>query len=565
METKIKLPVGVDSFEKIRNGNYYYVDKTMLIEQVLDEGSEVTLFTRPRRFGKTLNMSMLKSFFEIGTDPSLFEGLHILKNTELCEQYMGKYPVILISLKNVEAISYKEARSQLVKRINREARRFQFLLESDILSDIDKDLFRTLLQADMDDATLTNSLQELTELLEIQFSQKVVVLIDEYDVPLQKAYEQGYYDEMAFLIRGLFGNVLKTNESLAFAVLTGCLRIAKESIFTGLNNFKIYSILDIKFDEAFGFTDEEVRGILQTYGLSDHFDAVKEWYDGYRFGNVDVYCPWDVVNYCDDHYDNPDVEFKNYWMNTSGNEIIEHFAESVHDPKMLSVKRELESLVNGNTVSKEINEMITYKDLYSDSANLWSALYMTGYLTKRGSIERNGCYAVAIPNREIRDTIVNRVYKLFRDEVSQNEKLVKSFCNAILKANAQQVEKLLNECMEKTISLRDTFTRAVRENFYHGLLLGLLTNYDWIEVRSNQESGDGYSDIMMKAKNKIGIVIELKYSDSENRLDTQSRDALQQIEDNNYTQALREDGYRTILKYGIAFHHKICKVLIESD
>ena len=360
MERQLALPVSVEDFKEIRQDGYYYVDKTSLIEQVLIGKCKVTLFTRPRRFGKTLNMSMLKHFFEIGTDSSLFEGLHISQNTELCDQYMGKYPVISISFKGIEAESYAKARSQLVKRINREVRRFQILLTSDILSDVDKDLFRELLKKDMDDATLVNSLQELTELLEIHFSQRVIVLIDEYDVPLAKAYEHGYYDEMVLLMRNLFGNVLKTNESLAFAVLTGCLRIAKESIFTGLNNFKVYSITDIAFDEAFGFTNDEVREMLRYYNLENHFDGVKEWYDGYHFGNADVYCPWDVVNYCYDHYNDPDVAFQNYWMNTSGNDVIDHFVDSIDDPGMLT-KTELENLVNGDTVVKYVIKLASLK------------------------------------------------------------------------------------------------------------------------------------------------------------------------------------------------------------
>lgn len=566
MKTEIKLPVGIDSFEKLRKGNYYYVDKTMLIEQVLEEKSEVTLFTRPRRFGKTLNMSMLKSFFEIDTDPSLFEGLHISKNTKLCAQYMGKYPVISISLKNVEAISYKEARAKIVKKINREARKFQFLLKSDILSDIDKDLFRELVKADMDDATLTNSLQELTELLEIHFSQKVVVLIDEYDVPLQKAYEQGYYNEMVILICDLFGNVLKTNDSLAFAVLTGCLRIAKESIFTGLNNFVVYSILDEEFDEAFGFTDEEIKRMLNTCGLSDRFDEVKEWYDGYHFGNADIYCPWDVVNYCKAHLQKSNAVPENYWMNTSGNEIIEHFIDSIHDPEMLT-KKELELLANGETITQKIDEMVTYKDLYSSIDNLWSALFMTGYLTQRSQLG-NGYYELAVPNREIQNIILDHILQMFTREISQNGELLRRFCTALLNADAGNVENLLVQYMDKTISVRDSASKSPHENFYHGLLIGILGyRRDW-RISSNQESGNGYSDILIETRDPehpVGIVLELKYSDSEKQLDADCRKAFQQIEDNNYTQKLKNQGYRNILKYGIAFHHKTCKVMVERD
>ena len=475
---KKRLPVGIDSFEKIRSGNYYYVDKTVLIEQVLEKGSEVTLFTRPRRFGKSLNMSMLQRFFEIGTDPGLFGGLHIAQNTELCEQHMGKYPVVAISLKGVDAGSYSETYKLLVRIINEETRRFQFLLDSEKLTRIDKMDYEEPLDRRMEKDTLAISLRKLTTLLEKHYGQKVVVLIDEYDVPLAKAYENGYYDEMVLLTRNLFGNVLKTNESLAFAVLTGCLRIAKESIFTGLNNFKVYSITNTEFDETFGFTGEEVETMLQYYGLSDHFNQVKEWYDGYRFGNADVYCPWDVVNYCEDHRDNSDLEPQNYWMNTSGNDVINHFIGSVNDAGMLT-EDELERLVNGEVITQRVDEMVTYKDLYSSIDNLWSALFMTGYLTQRGYLG-NGYYRLAVPNREIRSIILERVLILFREEVSQNGELLRNFCNAILAADADTVEQLLTEYMGKTISVRDNFAKSLHENFYHGLMIGILGyRRDW--------------------------------------------------------------------------------------
>ena len=420
MENQFMLPIGIEDFKEIREEGYYYVDKTALIEQVLEKRSKVTLFTRPRRFGKSLNMSMLKRFFEIGTNPSLFEGLHISKNAALCERYMGKYPVIAISLKGVDADSYEKAKAQLIKIINKEARRYRFLLESDRMDSIDRELFMRLLNRQMEEDSITSSLQDFTELLETYFSQKGVVLIDEYDVPLAKAYENGFYDEMVLLIRNLFGNVLKTNESLAFAVLTGCLRIAKESIFTGLNNFKVYSITDVEFDETFGFTNEEVKSMLKYYGLDSHFNQVREWYDGYRFGNADVYCPWDVVNYCDDHRSNPNAEPKNYWMNTSGNDVINHFIDSINAPGMLT-KGELERLVNGEFITQKVDEMITYKELYSSIDNLWSTLFMTGYLTQRGYIG-NGYYRLAVPNREICNIIIERVLTLFRKEVAQNGK-----------------------------------------------------------------------------------------------------------------------------------------------
>ena len=561
MNNKLMLPTGIEDFKEIRTDGYYYVDKTALIEQVLDKRSKVTLFTRPRRFGKTLNMSMLRYFFETGTDSKLFNGLYISQNAELCEKYMGKYPVIAISLKGVDADSYTKAKAQIIKIINREARRHRLLLKSEKLDSFDKELLTQLLSRNMEEDTITSSLQELTELLEAHFSKKVVVLIDEYDVPLAKAYENGYYNEMVLLIRNLFGNVLKTNDSLAFAVLTGCLRIAKESIFTGLNNFKVYSITNTEFDETFGFTNEEVRKMLVYYGLDSHFEEVKAWYDGYRFGNADVYCPWDVVNYCEDHKENTNAELQNYWMNTSGNEVIQHFVDSMNDPHMLT-KSELELLVSGDTVVKQVDEMITYKELYSNIDNMWSTLFMTGYLTQRGK-EPDGRYHLAIPNREICDCMVRRVLALFKRSVSQNRELLRNFCNAMLASDASTMEQALTEYMGKTISIRDSFAKSIRENFYHGLLIGILGSQGAWKAMSNKESGDGFSDILIEVNEddlRIGMVLELKYSKTENALDKECDDALQQIEDKNYDQELREKGYTKILKYGIAFYHKKCRV-----
>ena len=561
MDNKLMLPTGIEDFKEIRTDGYYYVDKTALIEQVLDKRSKVTLFTRPRRFGKTLNMSMLRYFFETGTDSKLFNGLYISQNAELCEKYMGKYPVIAISLKGVDADSYTKAKAQIIKIINREARRHRLLLKSEKLDSFDKELLTQLLSRNMEEDTITSSLQELTELLEAHFSKKVVVLIDEYDVPLAKAYENGYYNEMVLLIRNLFGNVLKTNDSLAFAVLTGCLRIAKESIFTGLNNFKVYSITNTEFDETFGFTNEEVRKMLVYYGLDSHFEEVKAWYDGYCFGNADVYCPWDVVNYCEDHKENTNAELQNYWMNTSGNEVIQHFVDSMNDPHMLT-KSELELLVSGDTVVKQVDEMITYKELYSNIDNMWSTLFMTGYLTQRGK-EPDGRYHLAIPNREICDCMVRRVLALFKRSVSQNRELLRSFCNAMLASDASTMEHALTEYMGKTISIRDSFAKSIRENFYHGLLIGILGSQGAWKATSNKESGDGFSDILIEVNEddlRIGMVLELKYSKTENALDKECDDALQQIEDKNYDQELREKGYTKILKYGIAFYHKKCRV-----
>lgn len=563
MEMKLSLPIGIEDFKEVRKDGYYYVDKTALIQQVLEKRSKVTLFTRPRRFGKSLNMSMLKNFFEIGTDAALFEELHISKNTQMCEKYMGKYPVIAVSLKGVDAATYEEAFSALVDIINQIASQVQFLMDSTKLTDFDKTRFQGLFNENMNLKTLGSSLLWLSIFLEKHYNKKVVVLIDEYDVPLAKAHENGYYDKMVLLIRNMFGNVLKTNNSLAFAVLTGCLRIAKESIFTGLNNFKVYSITDEEFDETFGFTGEEVQEMLAYYGLSSCFDKVKEWYDGYRFGNTDVYCPWDVVNYCSDHQNRPNAEMKNYWMNTSGNEVISHFIDSINDPHMLT-KSELELLVSGETVVKRVDEMITYKELYSNIDNLWSTLFMTGYLTQRGK-EMDGRYHLAIPNREICNIIVERVLALFRKDVSKNAKLLNGFCNAMLESDSATVEQLLTEYMDTTISIRDSFVKSLRENFYHGLLIGIFGYRDGWKATSNKESGDGFSDILIEVNendSRMGIVLELKYSKSEKALDKDCQAALQQITDKNYEQALRKNGYQNILKYGIAFYHKKCRVMV---
>ena len=560
---KLRLPVGIEDFAEIRRNEYYYVDKTQLIEQVLDRRNKVTLFTRPRRFGKTLNMSMLRYFFEIGTDVKLFEELFIAQNHELCEKYMGKYPVVSISLKSINADSYSKAKAQLIKLVNREGRRVQFLMDSDRLTAVDKALFTALLDREMEEDTLVSSLQELTELLEIHFGQQVIVLIDEYDVPLAKANQNGYYDEMALLLRNFFENVLKTNDSLEFAVLTGCLRIAKESIFTGLNNFKVYSITDADYDEMFGFNDKEVKKMLLTFHQQEKYDEVKEWYDGYRFGNADVYCPWDVVNYCADHLTHPGAVPKNYWLNTSGNEVINRFIDSVDEPQKLA-KTELERLVSGNVVRKRIDEAITYKELYSTIDNLWSTLFMTGYLTQRGC-EDDGRYRLVIPNREIQNIVTDHILVKFQGEVKKDGQMADAFCHALMEGKANEVETLFTAYMGKTISIRDTFVRkSIKENFYHGILLGILSFKTGWEVASNRESGTGFSDILIEIDDSdIGIVIEVKYSDDENQLESDCREALKQIKDRDYPQKLRNAGFHKILKYGIACQIKTCKVLVE--
>jgi hypothetical protein len=559
-----KLPIGIENFEKLRQEDFYYIDKTRLIEQLLTRWGEVNLFTRPRRFGKSLNMSMLQSFFEIGKDKTLFDGLRISDNQELCEEYQGKFPVVSVSLKGINGATYEEARRFLIKTINEEARRLSVLSDSTELDETDHELLTQLKKKEMTNDSLVYSIRELTELLEKHYGSKVIVLIDEYDVPLAKANENGYYDEMVLLIRNLFENALKTNNSLKFAVLTGCLRIAKESIFTGLNNFKVYSITDKSFDETFGFTDEEVKELLRYYGQEKYYETVKEWYDGYRFGNVDVYCPWDVINFCSDHLADPGLEPKNYWANTSGNSVISHFIDSVGKPQKLT-RMELEQLVNGGIVQKEINSELTYKELYSSIDNLWSTLFMTGYLTQRGEPSGNR-YNLVIPNREIRNIITNHILKMFKENVKDDGKTVSDLCDALLNQNPEKVELIFTEYMKKTISIRDTFARKpTKENFYHGLLLGILGFKENWSVMSNRESGDGFGDILIRIEDEdVGIVIEVKYADDGN-LQGECEKALQQIIDIRYTEALEQEGIHTIIKYGIACYRKKCKVLMRID
>ena len=559
-----KLPIGIENFEKLRQEDFYYIDKTRLIEQLLTRWGEVNLFTRPRRFGKSLNMSMLQSFFEIGKDKTLFDGLRISDNQELCEEYQGKFPVVSVSLKGINGATYEEARRFLIKTINEEARRLSVLSDSTELDETDHELLTQLKKKEMTNDSLVYSIRELTELLEKHYGSKVIVLIDEYDVPLAKANENGYYDEMVLLIRNLFENALKTNNSLKFAVLTGCLRIAKESIFTGLNNFKVYSITDKSFDETFGFTDAEVRELLRYYGQEKYYETVKEWYDGYRFGNVDVYCPWDVINFCSDHLADSGLESKNYWANTSGNSVISHFIDSVGKPQKLT-RMELEQLVNGGIVQKEINFELTYKELYSSIDNLWSTLFMTGYLTQRGEPSGNR-YNLVIPNREIRNIITNHILKMFKENVKDDGKTVSDLCDALLNQNPEKVELIFTEYMKKTISIRDTFARKpTKENFYHGLLLGILGFKENWSVMSNRESGDGFGDILIRIEDEdVGIVIEVKYADDGN-LQGECEKALQQIIDIRYTEALEQEGIHTIIKYGIACYRKKCKVLMRID
>lgn len=560
---KQKLPVGIDDFGKLRNENFYYVDKTGLIRDLLNNWGEVNLFTRPRRFGKTLNMSMLKCFFEIDTDKTLFDGLAISQETALCEEYMGKYPVVFVSLKDVDGLRFEDAEKRLMKIVGTEAERFQFLLDSDRLSTNDKEKYRALVALDkgqysMNEATLTDSLKLLSYLLYQHYGQKVIILVDEYDVPLDKAFQHDYYDEMVALIRGLFGQALKTNEFLQFAVLTGCLRVSKESIFTGLNNFKVLSIADPRFDEHFGFTETEVIQLLRDYQLEDHLVETKEWYDGYRFGDTNIYCPWDVLNYIDRLLADPYTEPEAFWINTSGNDLVKRFIDKADK----TTQNEIERLIAGEVIEKAVRLDLTYNELDSSIDNLWSVLFTTGYLTQTGRAVK-GVYKLVIPNREVREVFILQIQEWFKECIVDDEKPMRAFCHAFLEGKAENIQKQLNIILNRMISVLDTKAPDdKKENFYHGLLLGLFrSEVNWL-ILSNAESGDGFSDILIEPEDPdAGIVIEVKYAPSIAALDKACEQALAQIKEKRYDERLRNNGRTEILTYGIAFCKKRCKVM----
>ena len=571
MVNNLKLPVGVENFEEIRKSGFYYVDKTMLIEQLLQGWGKVTLFTRPRRFGKTLNMSMLKSFFEIDTDKSLFDGLYISGNKELCDEYMGKYPVIFLSLKSVEGLNYDEAFEAFVRIIGKEIVRLSFLADSDRLTQIEKEQYKGLMilkngKFVFDKDKLVSSLQLLSQLLYKHYGQKTVILIDEYDVPLDKAFQNGYYKEMVSLIRALFGQALKTNEFLQFAVLTGCLRVSKESIFTGLNNFEINSIVDIDHDEQFGFTDDEVRKLLSDYGRIERYVDVKEWYDGYHFGNADIYCPWDVINFAKKLLSDKDARPSAFWINSSGNDMVKRFIDKADQ----TTRDELEKLVAGETITKKLRLDLTYDEIDKTIDNLWSVLFTTGYLTKAGEVKlpdsESYAYKLVIPNKEVREVFVLQIQEWFKAVVANDNDTMKLLSKAILEKGDAQIQRQLNIVMGRMISVLDTKAPDdMKENFYHGLLLGLLrgSNPDWL-IKSNRESGDGFSDILIKPEDPdAGIVIEVKYSKEIKELDKACEAAVTQIKEKRYDEALKDEGRCDILAYGIAFSRKRCKVVGE--
>lgn len=554
----LKLPVGIDNFEKIRRNNFYYIDKTKLVEQALHNWSEVTLFTRPRRFGKTLGMSMLRSFFEIGTDKSLFDGLYISQNKALCDEHMGKYPVIFLTLKGVEGLTFADAKMMLKSILSTEMDRHYYLKTSDALTDEDKAYFVKMLTGT--DENINDSLRKLSQLLYKHYGKKAVILIDEYDVPLDKAYQNGYYHEMVSLIRGLFGQALKTNDYLQFAILTGCLRISKESIFTGLNNFKVLSIMDTRFDEQFGFTDSEVEELLAAYNLDSHFTEIKEWYDGYHFGNANVYCPWDVINYVDLLRFEPTAKPQDFWSNSSGNALVRRFIDKAD----VQTKDEIERLIAGEYIEKEISQELTYDEIDKSIANLWSVLFTTGYLTKQG-VTDDGKVRLSIPNREIKNLFIKKIREWFSDTTANDGKTLEQFCNAFVEKDTEKIEQLFGDYLWNTISIRDTaVAKDKKENFYHGILLGLLGyKSSWL-IKSNTESGTGYSDILVEVpNNRTGIVIELKYAENGD-MDAACDEALNQIEEKSYVDKLKQDGMRNFIKYGIACFKKDCKVVVSE-
>ena len=555
----MKLPVGIDQFDKLIKSGFYYVYKTRLIEKLLQNWGEVNLFTRPRRFGKTLNMSMLKSFFEIGTDKTLFDQLYIAANKELCEEYMGQYPVIFLSLKGVDGLNFEEAKSMLKITIRTEAQRHYELKKSEKVSEENRKLFNDILSGE--DERIEDSLRMLSQILFEHYGKKSIILIDEYDVPLDKAFQHGYYKEMVSLLRGLFGQALKTNEFLQFAVLTGCLRVSKESIFTGLNNFKVLSIADVRFDEQFGFTDEEVRKLLKDYNLEDYFSEAKEWYDGYHFGNADIYCPWDVINYVEHLRYDPEAEPEAFWINSSGNDLVKRFVAKADQ----TTKDEIEQLIAGDVIEKKIRQDLTYDEIDQSIDNLWSVLFTTGYLTQTGRAER-GIYKLMIPNKEVREVFIDQIQQWFDQTVVNDEDRMSSFYQSFAQGKAKDVQDQLTSILAETISILDTKARnEEKENFYHGMMLGLLRNHrNWI-VRSNVESGEGFVDILIKPEDPDeGILIELKYSKTFDGLEKACERAMEQVKNRRYDEALREEGRCHILAYGIAFYKKRCKVVVQK-
>ena len=558
-----KMPVGVEGFADIRTHGFYYVDKTMFIAELLRNWGKVNLFTRPRRFGKTLMMDMPKSFFEIGADRTLFDGLDISRETELCERYMGRYPVISVTLKDVNGRNFEAARNALRSKVGKEALRFRFLAESEKLTEEERGMYLRMIHVgdgkengsffSMSDDVLCESLGILSQFLAKHYGRQVILLIDEYDVPLDKAFQNGYYDEMIMLIRNLFSNTLKTNPALYFAVITGCLRISRESIFTGLNNLKVNTVSTPRFGEYFGFTDAKVEGLLETYGLEAHKEDIRDWYNGYHFGGTSVYCPWDVINYCDELLADPQIPPRNYWSDSSGNDLVKRFIYMADQ----TTKEEIEQLINGETVVKPIKQELTYKELDESIDNLWSVLFSAGYLTQRGKSYGDEMELV-IPNREVTKLFIRLAKEWFTETSRTDFSRISRFCLAFVEGDAERVSEMLHDYLWDSISVRDTAVRKnLKENFYHGMVLGLLrSRRDWI-IKSNEESGEGYSDISVCTPERTGIIIEFKYQENGN-LEKGCADALAQIETQKYAEGLKRRGMKKIIRYGIAFWEKEC-------
>ncbi len=552
-----KLPIGIDSFSKLREHDFYYVDKTGMIIELLQNWGEVNLFTRPRRFGKSLNMSMLKSFFEIGADKSLFDGLAISREKELCEKHMGKYPVLTFSLKQVQGLTYQDAEARMWSEISYEADRYRFLKDSCKLDAVDKELLISFRKKQGD---LAGAIKELSRILYMHYAQKVVILIDEYDVPLQKAEQDGFYPEMVKLISGIFGASMKTNPYMEFAVVTGCLRVSKESIFTGFNNPKMHTIMDERYDEWFGFTDEEVKEMLRFYGKEEFYDLTKQWYDGYLFGKTYVYCPWDVINWCDKLVNTTKVVPENFWANSSGNEMIRRFADKADSV----TKAELEQLLAGKTVWKKVNMELTYNELDSSVENLWSVLFTTGYLTYTGrSID--GKYELTIPNQEIQNLFRDIIDKWFKETIIGNRERIKVFFDALDTADADKLERCICAYLGRSISFLDGGKQSEKESFYHGMMLGMLQMRDDWAVLSNREAGEGRADIITYSEwGEKALLFEFKYVKEYDDMLDAARLALEQIRDKNYDSFYAVSAAEKVTHIGIAFCKKRCKVLVEK-
>lgn len=562
----IKLPIGIDDFKKIRESDFYYVDKTKLIEKLINNCGKVNIFTRPRRFGKSLNMSMLKCFFEIGTDIDLFDNLYISSNKELCKKYIGKYPVISLTLKDIEGLNFNEAFKRFSELIGHEANRFDFLLDSDKLSSNDKERYGSLIALNngkysMNKRTLVNSLELLSSLLYKHYNQRVIILIDEYEAPLYKAFNNGYYDEMVSLIMSMYANALKGNEALEFAVLTGCLRLPQKIIYGGFNNFRYLSILDFRFNDTFGFSENEVKELLAYYNQDDYFEETKKWYDGYRFGDVDIYCPWDVINYVDLLNISSNKTPQPFWINTSSNDLVKRFIYMA-DKK---TRDDIERLVVGEVIEKEIHQELTYDEIDKSIDNLWSVLFTTGYLTQVG-VNEDGFFKLKIPNEEIRTVYKKQIREWFNTTIQEDTNSLNKLWNDFKNGNCEEIENYLNKTLDNTISIFDTKSHDGKKEYaYHMFLTGVLsTNRNWI-VKSNLESGDGFADLIIETDNyNSGIVVEIKHSLTYEGMSDSCLEAINQIKDKRYDTYLKNEGRNDILIYGIAFCKKRSKVVVEK-